>query len=97
NPNAPKNPKTVNPDKTPNKNKPNPQPKNQFGPQSKNLASIIRGFKSSVTTDTRKNHADFDWQPGYYDHIIRNHKEYCRIRNYIINNPKNWDEDRFNG
>jgi hypothetical protein len=27
---------------------------NKFGPQSKNLASVIRGFKSSVTKQTKK-------------------------------------------
>ena len=31
-----------------------PPPKNKFGPQSKNLASIIRGFKSAVTIHARK-------------------------------------------
>jgi len=36
--------------------------KNKFGPQSKNLAFIIRGFKSSVTTNARKINAGFDWQ-----------------------------------
>ena len=35
---------------------------NSFGPQSKNLASIIRGFKSSVTKTARQIHADFAWQ-----------------------------------
>jgi putative transposase len=32
----------------------NDSPKNKFGNQSKNLASIIRGFKSAVTTYARK-------------------------------------------
>ncbi|HTN19810.1 MAG TPA: transposase [Pelobium sp.] len=69
--------------------------KNKFAPQSKNLASIIRGFKSSVTTAARKIHADFAWQPRFYDHIIRNAQSYERIKNYILNNPKNWKEDKF--
>ncbi|HEY2583463.1 MAG TPA: hypothetical protein VGI43_16745, partial [Mucilaginibacter sp.] len=30
-------------------------PKNRFGPHSKNLASVVRGFKSSATTFARKN------------------------------------------
>jgi hypothetical protein len=37
-------------------------PVNAFGPQSKNLASVMRGFKSSVTTFARKNKMVFEWQ-----------------------------------
>jgi putative transposase len=70
-------------------------PKNQFGPQRKNLGSVMRGFKSSVTTNARKIHTDFDWQPKFHDHIIRNNESYQRIRNYIINNAKNWNNDQF--
>ncbi len=44
-------------------------PKNHFGPQSKNLASIIRGFKIGVTKNARLIHADFAWQSRFYDHI----------------------------
>ena len=41
-------------------NKPKPRsPKNQFGPQSKNLASIIRGFKIGVTINARLINPDF--------------------------------------
>ncbi len=69
--------------------------KNKFGSQSKNLASINRGIKSAVTTYARKNNIDFGWQSRYYDHIIRDDDEYQRIKNYIINNPKNWNEDKF--
>jgi len=70
------------------------KPKNQFGPQSKNLASIIRGFKIGVTQNARQIHADFAWQPRFHDHIIRNDAEYQRISNYIINNPANWQDDK---
>ena len=48
------------------------QPKNAFGPQSKNLSSIIRGFKIGVTKNARIIRSDFQWQPRFYDHIIRN-------------------------
>jgi len=68
---------------------------NKFGPQSKNLASIVRGFKSAVTTWARKHHITFNWQSRYHDHIIRNTTEYNRIANYILNNPANWQEDKF--
>ena len=72
-----------------------PPPKNKFGPQSKNLASIIRGFKIGVTKNARQIHPEFAWQPRFYDHIIRNHESYFRISNYIITNPIRWKEDKF--
>ena len=64
--------------------------KNQFGPQSKNLAAIIRGFKSAVTINARKIDGQFAWQPSYHDHIIRNSTAFNNISTYIKNNPKNW-------
>ncbi len=72
-----------------------PPPKNQFGPQSKNLASIIRGFKIGVTKNARQINPDFTWQPRYHDHIIRDDKSLHRISQYILNNPSNWKEDKF--
>ncbi len=72
-----------------------PSSKNQFGPQSKNLASIIRGFKIGVTKNARKINSEFVWQSRYHDHIIRNDKSFKNISNYIINNPKNWNKDKF--
>src|SRR5690606_5164339 len=68
--------------------------KNKFGPQSKNLASIIRGFKIGVTKNARLINPDFAWQPRYHDHIIRNDKSFYQISKYIKNNPKNWSEDQ---
>jgi len=72
-----------------------PQPKNRFGPQSKNLASIVRGYKIGVTKFARQNNIPFAWQARYHDHVIRNAEEHERIRQYIINNPQNWAEDKF--
>ncbi len=68
---------------------------NKFGPQSKNLGSIVRGFKSAVTTAAKKLNIEFGWQERFHDHIIRSEKELIRISDYIINNPRNWKEDRF--
>ena len=74
---------------------PTPSPINKFGPQSQNLPSIIRGFKSAVTINARKINSDFAWQPRYYEHIIRDEKSYTRIRDYIRENPENWFDDDF--
>ncbi len=65
-------------------------PINQFRPQSKNLASIVRGFKSSVTIAARKIDPTFKWQSRYHDHIIRDEESFHRITNYIIQNPAKW-------
>ncbi len=70
--------------------------KNEFGRQSKNLSSIIRGFKSAVTVRARKINIDFGWQSRFHDHIIRNPKSYDVISQYIIDNPKKWVDDEFN-
>lgn len=35
------------------------------------------------------------WQRNYYEHIIRSENDYRRIAQYIINNPLNWDKDKF--
>jgi len=70
-------------------------PKNKFGPQSQNLASIVRGFKIGVTKYARQQQISFVWQARYYDHIVRNAAECDRIRQYIIENPKKWADDRF--
>ena len=35
------------------------------------------------------------WQRNFYEHIIRNEQEYFKIKNYVANNPKIWDRDRY--
>ena len=66
--------------------------KNQFGFQSKNLASIIRGFKSAVKMGARKIHPDFEWQSRFHDHIIRDDLALNNISQYIIENPLKWKD-----
>lgn len=68
---------------------------NKFGPQIKNLGSILRGFKSAVTGFAHTIDPLFRWQSRFHEHVIRNQGEYDRISYYIRNNPKNWKEDRF--
>ena len=46
---------------------------NKFGPQIKNLSSILRGFKSAVTSHAINTRQQFDWQERFHDHIIRSH------------------------
>ena len=67
---------------------------NKFGPQSKNLASVIRGFKIGVTKFARQNNIPFSWQSRYYDRIIRDSAEMNRIAEYIENNVAEWDMNK---
>lgn len=63
---------------------------NTFGPQSQNLASIIRGYKASVKTFATTNQIEFAWQPRYYDRVVRDEKELINVSQYIIDNPERW-------
>ncbi len=70
---------------------------NKFGPQLKNLSSVLRGFKSAVTSHAINTRQQFDWQERFHDHIIRSNNEYLVIQKYIDNNIKNWPDDKFYG
>lgn len=62
----------------------------------KSLSSFVAGFKSSVTkriNEFRNTPKQPVWQSRFYDHIIRNESELNKIREYIINNPLNWERD----
>jgi len=34
------------------------------------------------------------WQRNYYEHVIRNQRELDATRQYIVDNPVKWAEDR---
>lgn len=72
----------------------------QFGkPTSSSVPTIIRGYKSAVTkqiNEVYRAHEIKVWQRGYYEHVIRNEKSFCQIREYIVNNPMNWQQDEMN-
>ena len=56
----------------------------KFQMQTSKYINIIRN------TQGQKN-----WQPNYHDHVIRNNLAYQRIKQYIINNPAKWNDDKF--
>ena len=69
----------------------------QMKPRS--LSSFIAGFKSSVTkrvNELRMTPGQPVWQRNYYEHIVRNEKEMDHIREYIRNNPMQWEIDENN-
>ena len=60
------------------------------------LGSIVGQFKSICTKRIRKSgYEKFQWQPRFYDHIIRNENDLRRIREYIKNNPLRWELDEY--
>ncbi len=73
----------------------------------KSISSFVGGFKSAINSKIDdfidKNNLDIPkynrnnhfFQPNYHDRIIRNDAEYQRIKNYIINNPQNWNDNKF--
>lgn len=66
----------------------------RFGPQSKNLGSVIRGYKVAVKRFANKHNIPLYWQGRYHDHVIRTQEEYNRIKNYIKYNPMNWGKPK---
>ncbi|MBQ4478399.1 MAG: hypothetical protein II945_07300 [Bacteroidales bacterium] len=68
----------------------------KFGPQRRNLASVVRGFKIGVTKYARQNNITFAWQTRFHDHIIRNQDEMDNIARYIENNVAKWESDERN-
>ena len=63
------------------------------------LGQIIAYFKYNSTKQInalKNNGINKIWQRNFYDHIILNDKSLHKIREYIINNPANWDNDKHN-
>jgi REP element-mobilizing transposase RayT len=66
------------------------------GPSKHSLGAFIAGFKSAITTRINKICGTPQvpiWQRNYYEHVIRDEESLKRIREYILNNPAQWDLD----
>jgi putative transposase len=69
----------------------------EISPKAGSLSTIIRSYKSAVTKLAGEGgFKEFAWQSRFYDHIIRDEKAFDKIRQYIFNNPANWELDRNN-
>jgi REP element-mobilizing transposase RayT len=66
-----------------------------ISPKSNSISAIVRSYKSAVTKHAHRLGYDFAWQTRFHDHIIRNDESFENISHYIINNPANWQEDKF--
>jgi putative transposase len=63
----------------------------------RSIGSIIRAYKASVTKRCKKEeYKNKIWQRNYFEHIIRNQEDHYRIREYIQNNPLQWELDEEN-
>lgn len=63
------------------------------------LGNIVAYFKYQTTKQINKISCNIGhkiWQRNYYERIIRNEYELIKTREYIINNPYNWANDRNN-
>ena len=71
------------------------QQKNQFQKIiSRSIGAVIRGYKIGVTKWFRNNNDIHGvWQRNYFEHIIRDEESFREIREYIVNNPINWQQD----
>jgi len=55
------------------------------------ISKIIKHYKTNVSREITYS----IWQKSFYEHIIRNEKEYIKVKEYIQNNIMNWKEDEY--
>ncbi|MCI8346044.1 MAG: transposase [Clostridia bacterium] len=55
------------------------------------ISNIVRNLKSDIS----KKVGESIWQKSFYEHLIRDEKEYIQIKDYIRNNPFNWNKDKY--
>jgi REP element-mobilizing transposase RayT len=63
----------------------------------KPIGRLIGAFKTVSTkhmNELRHTPGKKLWQRNYWEHIVRNESELNRIREYIYNNPKQWELDK---
>ncbi len=83
----------------------NRQPQGIAPTKPKTVGDMVGAFQSIVTVEYIRGVKQLGWQPfngklwqrNYWEHIIRNEQSYQRISEYIINNPKKWDDDTLKG
>ena len=57
------------------------------GPHDFILAEWIKGLKRGVSNAFRLGPTRLRWQPGFFDHLLRNDESYAQKWNYIRENP----------
>jgi len=62
----------------------------------KSLSELMGAFKTTSSKQIHLNgNNNFSWQTSFHDHIVRSFERYKIIDNYINENPKKWNEDKF--
>lgn len=64
------------------------------------LPKIIQQFKTATINRIKQigglqGKQPFQWQRGYYEHVIRNEKAYQNMYEYIETNPLKWELDEY--
>ena len=57
------------------------------------IIQIYKSITSRKISTQAKNLKRSVWQRNYFEHIIRNEREFLAISNYILTNPQNWEKD----
>ena len=68
-------------------------------PRTVPVSTVVAAFKRASTksiNDQRGTRGDSVWQRGFFDRIIRNEHEMGLARQYIVDNPMNWELDSNN-
>jgi putative transposase len=63
------------------------------------LSEMVRAFKTFSArriNNSRNTSGTSVWQRNYFEHVIRSEESLHRIRQYIIDNPAQWEFDREN-
>ena len=71
---------------------------NGTGNPSPTVGNIIGWFKYNTTKSVNEEYKSAGnklWQRSYYDHIIRDEKDYMEKLNYILSNPLKWFDDEY--
>jgi len=61
------------------------------------ISEFVRNFKSFSSKGVNEINGTpgkSNWQRDYWDKIIRTDEQYYNIKQYIIDNPKNWDKEK---
>jgi putative transposase len=60
------------------------------------LGEVIRVFKAATSYHIRRLEGKpwFAWQEDYYDSVIRTEAALQQIRQYILDNPERWTQDK---
>lgn len=66
------------------------------------LSAIVQWFKTMTTNEYIRGVKTLNWTPfhgklwqrNYWEHIIRNEQSLLTIAEYILNNPKSWENDK---